>query len=111
MILETELSTASGRIEIVDFMPPREEHPTLVRLVYGLTGRVRMTIPFRRSSNTTEGGPETIRSPFGNWDGGRSTNTTAHAEVRALSLLPLRASATSRRPPMPRWLARRSEPG
>jgi|BarGraNGADG00212_1021973.scaffolds.fasta_scaffold04205_5 hypothetical protein len=25
----------------------------------------RLTIPFRRSSNTTEGGPETIRSPFG----------------------------------------------
>src|SRR5450756_262802 len=32
----------------------------------------------------------------------------ARAEVRALSLLPLRASATSRRRPMPRWLARRS---
>jgi GH15 family glucan-1,4-alpha-glucosidase len=47
MILETELSTASGRIEIVDFMPPREEHPTLVRLVYGLTGRVRMTMDLR----------------------------------------------------------------
>jgi GH15 family glucan-1,4-alpha-glucosidase len=47
MILETELSTASGRIEIVDFMPPREENPTLVRLVYGLTGRVRMTMDLR----------------------------------------------------------------
>ncbi len=47
MILETELSTASGRIVIVDFMPPREEHPTLVRLVYGLTGRVRMTMDLR----------------------------------------------------------------
>jgi GH15 family glucan-1,4-alpha-glucosidase len=47
MILETELATASGRIEIVDFMSPREEHPTLVRLVYGLTGRVRMTMDLR----------------------------------------------------------------
>jgi GH15 family glucan-1,4-alpha-glucosidase len=47
MILETELSTASGRVEIVDFMPPREEHPALVRLVYGLTGRVRMTMDLR----------------------------------------------------------------
>jgi GH15 family glucan-1,4-alpha-glucosidase len=47
MILETELSTASGRIRIVDFMPPREEHPTLVRLVYGLTGRVPMTMDLR----------------------------------------------------------------
>jgi GH15 family glucan-1,4-alpha-glucosidase len=47
MILETELLTASGRIEIVDFMPPGEEHPTLVRLVYGLTGRVRMTMGLR----------------------------------------------------------------
>jgi GH15 family glucan-1,4-alpha-glucosidase len=47
MILETELSTASGRIGIVDFMPPHEEHPTLVRLVYGLTGRVPMTMDLR----------------------------------------------------------------
>ncbi|MCU1492978.1 MAG: glucoamylase [Acidimicrobiaceae bacterium] len=47
MILETELSTGSGRVEIVDFMSPREEHPTLVRLVYGLTGRVRMTMDLR----------------------------------------------------------------
>ncbi len=47
MILETQLSTASGRVEIVDFMPPREEHPTLVRLVYGRTGRVPMTMDLR----------------------------------------------------------------
>jgi GH15 family glucan-1,4-alpha-glucosidase len=47
MILETELSTASGRVEIVDFMSTREEHPTLIRLVYGLTGRVRMTMDLR----------------------------------------------------------------
>jgi GH15 family glucan-1,4-alpha-glucosidase len=47
MILETELVTASGRIKVVDFMSPREEHPTLVRLVYGLTGRVRMTMDLR----------------------------------------------------------------
>jgi hypothetical protein len=56
-------------------------------------------------------GSHGLHPAFGNWDGGRSTNTTAHAEVRALSLLSLRASATSRRRPMPRWLARRSEPG
>jgi GH15 family glucan-1,4-alpha-glucosidase len=47
MILETELSTVSGRVQIVDFMSPREEHPTLVRLVYGLTGHVRMTMDLR----------------------------------------------------------------
>jgi GH15 family glucan-1,4-alpha-glucosidase len=47
MILETDLSTASGRIEIVDFMSPWGGHPTLVRLVYGLTGRVRMTMDLR----------------------------------------------------------------
>jgi len=47
---------------------------------------------------------------FGYRDGG-NYRTSFYAEVRALSLLPLRASATSRRRPMPRWLARRSEPG
>jgi GH15 family glucan-1,4-alpha-glucosidase len=47
MILQTQMSTASGSVEIVDFMSPREEHPTLVRLVYGLTGRVRMTMDLR----------------------------------------------------------------
>jgi hypothetical protein len=29
-----------------------------------IMGVTRMGIPFRRSSNTTEGGPETIRRPF-----------------------------------------------
>src|SRR5664280_2064183 len=67
----------------------------------GLAGRLRATTLSDLGRHRTR---------FGNWDGVRSTNTTAHAEVRALSLLPLRASATSRRRPMPRWLARRSEP-
>ena len=66
MILETELSSASGRIEIVDFMSPQEEHPTLVRLVYGLTGRVRMTMDLRFRFGYGEvipwgGGPITSR--------------------------------------------------
>ncbi len=42
-ILETEWTTASGRVRVTDFMPPRHVHPRLVRLVEGLEGDVEMT--------------------------------------------------------------------
>jgi GH15 family glucan-1,4-alpha-glucosidase len=40
LILETEWTTADGRIRIVDFMPPRGEAPDIVRIVEGLAGSV-----------------------------------------------------------------------
>jgi GH15 family glucan-1,4-alpha-glucosidase len=40
LVLETEWSTAAGRIRVLDFMPPREGAPTIVRIVEGLSGRV-----------------------------------------------------------------------
>ncbi|MGE0760409.1 MAG: glycoside hydrolase family 15 protein [Pirellulaceae bacterium] len=42
LILETEFETASGRVSLVDFMPPRSEEPDVVRIVEGLEGRVRL---------------------------------------------------------------------
>jgi GH15 family glucan-1,4-alpha-glucosidase len=42
MILETEMSTASGTVRLVDFMAPRHYHPRLVRMVEGLSGQVDM---------------------------------------------------------------------
>ena len=42
LVLETELETDSGAVRLVDFMPPRETNPDLVRIVEGIRGRVEM---------------------------------------------------------------------
>jgi len=42
LVLETELETAGGCVRIVDFMPPRETRPDLVRIVEGVRGRVEL---------------------------------------------------------------------
>src|ERR1700735_5184505 len=42
MVLETEFSTSTGTVRVVDCMPVREEHPEVVRLVQGVSGRVKM---------------------------------------------------------------------
>jgi len=42
LVLETELETASGAVRLVDFMPPRETTPEVVRIVEGVGGRVEM---------------------------------------------------------------------
>jgi GH15 family glucan-1,4-alpha-glucosidase len=42
LVLETELETPDGTVRLVDFMPPRETKPDLVRIVEGVHGRVEM---------------------------------------------------------------------
>lgn len=42
MILDTDFETKDGAVTIVDFMPPREKHSDLVRLVIGRRGAVPM---------------------------------------------------------------------
>lgn len=42
LILETEFTTAEGRVRITDCMPPRQQTPRVIRLVEGLEGRVPM---------------------------------------------------------------------
>ncbi len=42
LILESEWQTATGRVRVIDFMPPREEKPDIVRIVEGLEGTVSM---------------------------------------------------------------------
>src|SRR3954470_23129529 len=39
LVLETEWSTAEGRVRVTDFMPPRGKAPDVVRIVEGLPGR------------------------------------------------------------------------
>ncbi|WP_336649466.1 glycoside hydrolase family 15 protein [Kocuria rosea] len=42
LILETEWDTPGGRVRVVDFMPPRDGHSNVVRIVEGLSGAVAM---------------------------------------------------------------------
>jgi GH15 family glucan-1,4-alpha-glucosidase len=44
LILETEFTTATGRVRVVDFMPPRGREPDVVRIVEGLDGEVEMDL-------------------------------------------------------------------
>ncbi len=42
MILETRYETATGAVALIDFMPPRGNASDVVRLVRGVSGRVKM---------------------------------------------------------------------
>jgi GH15 family glucan-1,4-alpha-glucosidase len=42
LILESEWETPTGRVRVIDFMPPRERQPDIVRIVEGLEGKVDM---------------------------------------------------------------------
>jgi GH15 family glucan-1,4-alpha-glucosidase len=42
MVLETEITTDTGVVQVIDFMPPRHHHPRVVRIVRGLEGEVTM---------------------------------------------------------------------
>jgi len=42
LVLESELETDTGVVRLIDFMPPRETNPDLVRIVEGVRGRVDM---------------------------------------------------------------------
>jgi GH15 family glucan-1,4-alpha-glucosidase len=46
LVLETDVDTAEGSIRLVDFMSARDQ-PTVVRLVEGVRGRVRMRMDLR----------------------------------------------------------------
>ena len=49
LVLETEFSTPTGVVRLIDCMPPRVADPVLIRLVEGVAGRVdmRMTLAAR----------------------------------------------------------------
>ncbi len=42
LVLETILTTATGSVRLTDFMPVRDEHPVIIRIVEGITGSVDM---------------------------------------------------------------------
>src|SRR5215210_9266810 len=44
LVLETEFTTATGVVRVVDCMPPRQRDPDLVRVVEGVRGEVPMRL-------------------------------------------------------------------
>ncbi|GAA2832658.1 glycoside hydrolase family 15 protein [Kribbella solani] len=42
LVLETEWSTPSGSVRVIDFMPPRDAAPDVVRIVEGVSGSVEL---------------------------------------------------------------------
>ena len=44
LILETEFTTPTGKVRLIDFMPPRGEAPDLIRIVEGVEGRVDLDL-------------------------------------------------------------------
>jgi GH15 family glucan-1,4-alpha-glucosidase len=42
LVLETEWDTERGSVRVIDFMPPRDRAPDVVRIVEGLSGSVQM---------------------------------------------------------------------
>ncbi len=47
LVMETDFETAEGAVRIIDFMPMRETAASLVRIVVGLRGAVRMRLEMR----------------------------------------------------------------
>ena len=47
LVLETDWETADGAVRVIDFMPPRDEVPDVVRIVVGLSGSVAMRGEFK----------------------------------------------------------------
>ena len=47
LVLESEWTTPDGVVRVVDFMPPRDDLPDLVRVVEGVSGRVPMRSTLR----------------------------------------------------------------
>jgi GH15 family glucan-1,4-alpha-glucosidase len=47
LVLETEWSTSTGSVRVIDFMPPRDTAPDVVRIVEGVSGSVDMQSELR----------------------------------------------------------------
>jgi GH15 family glucan-1,4-alpha-glucosidase len=98
LILETDFETEEGAVRLIDFMPPRDDQPDLVRIVEGIRGRVSMkmtlvvrfdygqAIPWVRRR---DGGIEAVAGPDAVWlqsdveTHGEGLHTVARFDVEA----------------------------
>jgi len=65
LILETEFRTAQGAVRIIDCMLPDVEVPTLIRMVEGIEGKVRMMMELVIRFDYGSIIPWVTRNPFG----------------------------------------------
>lgn len=47
LILESEWDTPTGTVRVIDFMPPRDNNPDVVRIVEGVSGEVEVSTQLR----------------------------------------------------------------
>lgn len=103
LVLETEWDTASGTVRVIDFMPPRDQQPDVVRIVEGVSGEVTMhsdlrlrfdyghVIPWVHRAGTQLGaiaGPDSVWLRSGVATHGVDFSTRADFRVRAGERVP-----------------------
>ena len=103
LVLETEVTTTSGVVRIIDFMPPDEDVPNVVRVVEGVSGTVPMRmelvirfdygwiVPWvRRESGgiLAVGGPDALHLQTPIETHGENLTTVARFEVHAGERIP-----------------------
>ena len=103
VILETDWVTPEGSVRVIDFMPPRQENPHVVRIVMGLSGSVAMRTSIRLRFDYgpitpwvthTDGGIRAVAGPDAVWLRtpvpleGRDLATVAQFTVRAGERVP-----------------------
>ena len=118
LVLETELETDQGAVRLIDFMPPRETDPEIVRIVEGVRGRVELElelvirfdygaiVPWVRTIDDTLiaiAGPDAVllRTPVEHH--GRDLRTVASFTVAEGERVPFALAwfPSNRRPPEP----------
>ena len=107
LVLETDWDTADGAVRVIDFMPPREGTPHLIRIVVGLRGEVAMrsvlrlrfdygrVVPWvKHQGNRVDAvaGPDWVRLMSAVPMHGRDRETLAHFTVRAGDRVPFAMS-------------------
>lgn len=86
LVLESEWDTPEGTVRVIDFMPPRRHAaPCLVRIVEGVTGRVRMSSALRMRFSYGRVVPW-VRREGGRCAGGLADRTVAVAGPDSLWL-------------------------
>jgi GH15 family glucan-1,4-alpha-glucosidase len=117
LVLETDWTTADGAVRVIDFMPPREGTPHLIRIVVGLRGEVAMrsvlrlrfdygrVVPWvKHQADRVDAvaGPDWVRLMSAVPMHGRDWETLAHFTVRGGDRVPFVMSwAPSHEPDMP----------
>ncbi len=118
LVLETEFELPTGTVRVIDCMPVREDHPEIVRVVEGVSGRVDMrmdlcirfgygsTIPWVRRLDgllTAVAGPDALALWTPVATRGEDMTTVAELTVQAGQRVPFVLSwyPSNERPPRP----------